>query len=41
MKVEINQRIAGLLDNPDIETVRVEWTPSGGGSVVVAVALVC
>ena len=24
MKVEINQRIAGLLDNPDIETVRVE-----------------
>ena len=32
---------AALPSLADIETVRVEWTSSGGGSVVVAVALVC
>jgi hypothetical protein len=32
---------AALPELADTKTVRVEWTPSGGGSVVVAVALVC
>ena len=32
---------AALPELADVETLSVEWTPSSGGSVVVAVALLC